>query len=74
MREFSTILGSCRVSRTAQSFFESELVDADLSCSALLLRLYMRSRWILDSLWQHVRSTTKEAELVVKMALSLLRC
>src|SRR5882724_7689379 len=33
MREFSTILGSCRVSRTAQSFFESELVDTDLSCS-----------------------------------------
>jgi len=33
MREFNTILGSCGVSRTAQSFFESELVDVDLSCS-----------------------------------------
>ena len=33
MREFNAILGSCRVSRTAQSFFKSELVDADLSCS-----------------------------------------
>src|SRR5882724_3777253 len=34
MREFNAILGSCGVSRTAQSFFESELVDMDLSCSA----------------------------------------
>src|SRR5882672_8456904 len=35
MREFNAILGSCTVSRTAQSFFESELEDADLSCSVL---------------------------------------
>jgi len=34
MREFNAILRSCGVSRTAQSFFESEPVDADLSCSA----------------------------------------
>ena len=34
MREFNTILGLCRVSRTAQSFFESEPVGTDLSCSA----------------------------------------
>src|SRR5467141_4626254 len=33
LREFNAILGSCIVSRTAQSFFESKLVDADLSCS-----------------------------------------
>src|SRR5467141_3667361 len=33
MREFNAILGLCVVSRTAQSFFESELVDTDLSCS-----------------------------------------
>src|SRR5882724_4045649 len=33
MREFNTILGSCGVLRTAQSFFESELVDADFSWS-----------------------------------------
>src|SRR5882724_10010906 len=31
MREFNAILRSCGVSRTAQSFFESEPVDADLS-------------------------------------------
>jgi len=30
-REFNAILGSCGVSRTAQSFFESELVDTDFS-------------------------------------------
>jgi len=30
-REFNAILGSCRVSRTAQCFFKSELVDADFS-------------------------------------------
>src|SRR5882724_2368253 len=35
MREFNAILGSCGVSRTAQSFFESEPVDADLSGSVL---------------------------------------
>src|SRR5467141_5344165 len=33
LREFNTILGSYGVSRTAQSFFESELVGVDLSCS-----------------------------------------
>src|SRR5882672_765610 len=33
MREFNAILGSCGVLRTAQSFFEYELVDEDLSCS-----------------------------------------
>src|SRR5882724_5081851 len=33
MREFNTILGSCGVLRTAQSFFKSELVDVDFSCS-----------------------------------------
>src|SRR5882724_11903053 len=41
MREFNAILGSCGVSRTAQSFFESEPVDADLSCSAF-------DAWALD--------------------------
>ena len=35
MREFNAILGSCEVSRTAQSFFESVPEDADLSCSDL---------------------------------------
>src|SRR5882672_5433089 len=35
MREFNAILGSCKVSRTAQSFFESMLEDMDLSCSVL---------------------------------------
>jgi len=33
-RKFNAILGSCEVSRTAQSFFESMLEDADLSCSS----------------------------------------
>ena len=33
MREFNAILGSYGVSRTAQYFFKSELVDVDLSCS-----------------------------------------
>src|SRR5882724_12006927 len=41
MREFNAILRSCRVLRTAQSFFESEPVDADLSCSAF-------DAWALD--------------------------
>ena len=31
MREFNVILGSCGVSRTAQSFFESMPEDVDLS-------------------------------------------
>src|SRR5882724_6211773 len=35
MREFNAILRSCGVSRTAQSFFESMLEDADLSWSVL---------------------------------------
>ena len=35
MREFNTILGSCGVSRTAQSFFKSMLEDVDLSWSVL---------------------------------------
>ena len=35
MREFNAILGLCRVLRTAQSFFESVLENADLSLSDL---------------------------------------
>ena len=31
----NAILGSCGVSRTTQSFFKSEPVDVDLSCSVL---------------------------------------
>jgi len=31
MREFNAILRLCGVSRTAQTFFKSELEDADLS-------------------------------------------
>src|SRR5882672_1034971 len=34
-REFNAILRSCEVLRTAQSFFESELEDADLSSTVL---------------------------------------
>ena len=35
MREFNANLGSCGVSRIAQSFFKSVLEDADLSWSVL---------------------------------------
>src|SRR5882672_8626219 len=35
MREFNTILGSCEVLRTAQSFFESMQEDVDWSYSVL---------------------------------------
>src|SRR5882672_2697962 len=38
MREFNAILGSCGVSRTAQSFFASVPEDTDLSCSVLEAR------------------------------------
>ena len=38
MREFNAILRSYGVLRTAQSFFESDLVDADLSCSVFEAR------------------------------------
>ena len=41
MREFNAILRSCRVSRTAQSFFKSKPVEGDLSCSAF-------DAWALD--------------------------
>src|SRR5882724_10226229 len=44
MREFNAILRSCGVSRTAQSFFKSELVVTDLSCSAFDARALDESK------------------------------
>jgi len=60
---------SCRVSRTAQSFFSlARRCDflIRLGCSG-----FGRSQLILDSLWQHVSSATEEAKLFVKTSVDI---
>jgi len=72
MREFNTILGLCRVSRTAQSFLESILKTWTCPDQTWMLGLWWKLSWILDSLGEVSSSATKEAKLVVKMALMFL--
>jgi len=56
-------------------FFESEPVDADLSCSAFDAQALDEAEVDFGQSFGDVSgSTTKEAELVVKTALSLLGC
>jgi len=67
--EFNAILRSCRVSRTAQSFFESELWIGLLLIS-LDTRLWRKLSWILDSPCDVSSSATKEQSLLSNGAVS----
>src|SRR5882724_9999370 len=62
MREFNAILGSCRVSRTAQSFFESMPEDADCPAQFWTLGLWQKPSWILDSPWRRVQQCHKRGK------------
>ena len=72
MREFNAVFRSCGVSRTAQSFFESMLQDADLSWSDLDAQALEEAELDFGQSLVTCPTVPQKRKLVVKMVLMLL--